>query len=229
MKDSKELKGGIIPLLASLIVGEAFNSLLDQKLSEKEQVERNRAEWEARQRAKEESKQREREAQAERIRLLNEENELKRIEMNAMSQIYTKQKELQQKSAVEDIKRAQQRSAVQREIEQSRSNLQTLKQQQEKQKELERSALESQQQLIQQQKTAEGMANLESMKQRAIADVRKRFAPKIVEPIRRLPQARSTALLTKTGRGYNNEILDFLQSYYGISLKEAKKIHKIHF
>jgi hypothetical protein len=227
MKDATELKGGIVPFLVSLLASQAASTLLDQKLSDAEQHQRNIAKAEAIRQEKEASKEREKQAKIDAIRNYNEEQSIRRIEQDAMSKIYTKQKELQQKAAVEDVKRAKQRSAVQKELEQSRSQLQTMKEQQDQQLSLQRKALESQRQLSKQEQTALGVANLESMKQRAIADVRKQFAAPVTT--RRLPPSVSTALLTKRGRGYDNDVLAVLQSYYGVSLNEAKKLYKAHF
>ena len=227
MKDHKELKGGIIPLLLSLVVGEAVNKLIDQKLSDKEQSERNWAEYEARQRAKEENKRLNEEAKREHIRRLNEDNEIKRIEMAAASKVYEKERELQQKSAVEDVKRASQRATVQKELEQSKNQLQTAKELQQQQFNLQKKALEANRQIASQEQAAINKAKLEGMKQRAIADVRKQFATPITT--RRLPPAVSTALLTRRGRGYDNDLLAFIKDYYKVDLKEAKKLYKKHF
>lgn len=227
MKDHKELKGGIIPLLLSLVVGEAANQLIDQKLSEKEQSERNRAEWEAMQQRKADNEARKKQAQADAIAAYNEEQNLRNIEMAAMSKIYGKQRELQQKSAVEDVKRAQQRTAFQKGLEQSRSQLQTAKELQQQEINLQKRALESQRQIANQEEAALAKARLEGLKQKAIASVRKQFAPQV--STRRLPPSVSTALLTRRGRGYDDELLAFLQSYYKVNLKEAKKLYKSYF
>lgn len=227
MKDHKELKGGIVPLLLSFVLGEAAMSLTEEKLNEKQQRERNKAEWESLQQKKADSEAKKNQAQNAAAAAFNKEQELRGIEMDRMSKIYTKQAELQKKSAVEDVKRASQRATFQKGLEQSRSQLQTAKELQQQQFNLQKKALESQRQITSQEQAAINKARFEGMKQKAIADVRKQFAAPVTT--RRLPPSVSTTLLTKKGRGYDNEILAFLQSYYNVNLKEAKKLYKSHF
>jgi hypothetical protein len=227
MKDHTELKGGIVPLLLSLVVGQAVDSLIGQKLSDREQAEKNRTEWAAREKTKADNEARKKQAQNDAIAAYNEEQSIRRIEQDAMSKIYMKQAELQKKAAVEDVKRASQRVTNQKQIEQSKNQLQTAKELQQQEFNLQKRALESHRQTANQEQAAINKARFEGIKQKAIADVRKQFAAPVIT--RRLPPSVSTALLTKRGRGYDNDLLAMLQSYYGISLKEAKKLYKSHF
>lgn len=226
MKDHKELKGGIVPLFLSVVLGEAASGLAEQKLEDERRRQENIAYYEERQRRNQLGQEVFREQQRQLAEQRKEEQELRAIEMAAMSKIYQKEKELQQKAASADIGRAKQRQSLQRELEQGKSNIRTEIERLAEQQKLQKSSVEAQRQLTQQQREAENLARMRTIQQKAIAQVRKQFTP-APAVTRRLPSARSTALLT--GKGYDNEVLGMLQSYYGISLKDAKKMYKSHF
>ena len=216
-------------LVGSLLFEGIVNPLIDQKRQEQEQHQRNIAIAEEKARRKAEGEAFYKQQQAELAQRRKEEQELNRIEMAAMSKIYQKQRELQQKSAVADVGRVRQRQALQKNIEQQRSQTKTEMDKLAEQQRLQKAAVESQRQLSQQQRAAQDTARMRTVQQRAMAEVQKQFAPQPVGAVRRMAAPVSTASLARRGRGYNNEVLGMLQSYYGVSLKEAKKLYKSHF
>jgi hypothetical protein len=229
MKDHKDLKGGILPMILGTVLFEGIiNPLIEQKRQEEEQHQRNIAWAEEKERRKREAEEFQKAARAQRLQDMKEEQELRAIEMSAMTKIYQKQKELQNKAAAADVGRAQQRQALQRELEQQRVQNKTEMERLAQQQRLQQSALEAQRRSSQQQRAAEDTAKLRSIQQLAVSQIQSQLAPQ-ASATRRMAAPVSTTLITRRGRGYNNEVLAMLQSYYGISLKEAKKLYKQYF